>query len=272
MLPPHEPMPADRSITIVIPALNEEEQLEHAVRIAAEAAAHWFEEYEILIFDDGSTDRTGEIADRLARETPQILAFHHQSPQSIGGVLRRGLEKARLRYFMWADGKGATTPQAFERIFAHCGKADLVVPYAANQHERQWIRRVISRLFVGTLNLVFGLNLKQYTHLVLCETATARRFPVRTTSYAYQAEALIKMIKGGCTYVEVGVEDDFSREATHTKAFKPRNVLGVGGFLLRVVPDILLRRDRKREAAHTVGMHRQASPTSHKPSATSHEP
>jgi glycosyltransferase involved in cell wall biosynthesis len=235
-------MPADKSITIVVPALNEEEKLEESVRTAAAAAARWFDAYEILVFDDGSTDRTGEIADRLAREMPAVVALHHTSPQSIGGVLRRGLERARMRYFMWVDAKGATTPEAFERIFAACGKADLVVPYAANQHERQWIRRIISRVFVGTLNLLFGLDLKQYTHLVLCDTATARRYPIRTSSYAYQAEALIRMIKGGCTYVEVGVDDNFSREASHSKAFKPRNVVGVAMFLLRVVWSAATRR------------------------------
>lgn len=230
-------MPADKSITIVVPALNEEEELAASVRTAAAAAQRWFDEHEILVFDDGSTDRTGEIADQLARDLPHVSAFHHHRPQSIGGVLRRGLEKAGMRYFMWVDGKGATTAEAFDRIFAACGEADLVVPYAANQHERQWIRRVISRLFVGSLNLVFGLDLKQYTHLVLCETATARRFPIRTSSYAYQAEALIKMIKGGCTYVQVGVDDNFGREAAHSKAFKPRNVLGVATFFFRIVWD-----------------------------------
>lgn len=229
------PMPAENSITIVVPALNEEEELERSVRTAADAAGRAFDEYEILVFDDGSTDRTGAIADRLAAEMPAVQAFHHDRPRSIGGVLRSGLEKARMRYFMWADGKGATTPEAFDRIFAARGQADLVVPYAANQHERQWVRRLISRAFVGTLNLIFDLDLKQYTHLVLCETATARRFPVRTSSYAYQAEQLIQMIKGGCTYVQVGVDDDFTREAAHTKAFKPRNVFGVAAFFVRAL-------------------------------------
>jgi len=228
-------MPADKSITIVVPALNEEEELANSVRSTAAAVERWFDEYEILVFDDGSTDRTGEIADQLARDMPNVSAFHHDQPRSIGGVLRRGLEKARMRYFMWVDGKGATTPEAFDRIFAACGKADLVVPYAANQHERQWIRQAISRLFVGTLNFVFRLDLHQYTHLVLCETSTARRFPIQTTSYAYQAEALIKMIKGGASYVQVGVDDNFSREAAHSKAFKLRNVLGVAKFFLAII-------------------------------------
>ena len=230
--------PATRSITVVLPALNEEEELEGSVRITVAALQEWFDEFELLLYDDGSTDRTGAIADRLAAEIPGVQAFHHATPQSIGGVLRRGLGRARMQYFMWVDGKGATPRAALDRIFAQCGKADLVVPYAANQHERTWLRRAISWGFRSVLNLVFGLDLRQYTHLVLCETATARRLPIRTNSYAYQAEALIKMIKSGCSYVQVGVDDDFKREAGHSKAFRLQNVFGVAAFFARIVWDV----------------------------------
>jgi len=208
------------------------------VRTTVAALREWFDAFELLIYDDGSTDRTGAIADRLAAEIDGVRTFHHATPQSIGGVLRRGLERARMHYFMWVDGKGATPREALDRIFMHCGEADLVVPYAANQHERTWLRRAISGAFRNVLNLVFGLDLRQYTHLVLCETESARRVPIRTSSYAYQAEALIKMIKSGCSYVQVGVDDDFKREAGHSKAFRLSNVLGVAGFFFRIVWDI----------------------------------
>lgn len=232
----HEP--EGRSITVVLPALNEEAELERSVRTTVAALRDAFDAWELLLYDDGSTDRTGEIADRLAREIDGVQAFHHATPQSIGGVLRRGLERAQMRYFMWVDGKGATPRAALDRIFAHCGEADLVVPYAANQQERTLVRRLISSAFRGVLNALFALDLRQYTHLVLCETAAARRISVRTDSYAFQAEALIKLIKSGCSYVQVAVEDDFSREAGHSKAFRLRNVLGVAAFFFHVLWDV----------------------------------
>jgi hypothetical protein len=61
---------------------------------------------------------------------------------------------------------------------------------------------------------------------------------VRTDSYAYQAEALIKLIKSGHSYVQVGVRDNFSREGVATKAFKPGNVFGVAAFLGRALWDV----------------------------------
>lgn len=237
-------MDRSRSITIVIPALNEEEQLEWSVRNAVAGAQRWFADFEVLLFDDGSTDRTAAIADRLAGEIPQLIVTHHQKPHGIGGVLKAGLQRARMEYFFWCDSKGATPPEALDAIFSRCGEADLIVPYGVNQEERPPSRRLISRAFCGVLNLTFGLDLRQYTHLVLCETAVARRVHVRTDSHAYQAEALIKMIKSGCSYVQVGVRDDFSRQQEHSKAFRLPNVVGVAWFFAQVFWDVHLGRGR----------------------------
>jgi len=231
------------SITIIVPALNEETHLEESVTTVVRAAEKWFDDYEVLVFNDGSTDRTGAIADTLAGRFKQVTAIHHATPQCIGGVIRSGLDRARMRYVIWVDGKGATPPEALDQIFAKKGEADLVVPFAWNQYERPWLRRIISRTFRRVLNTIFRLDLHQYTHLVLCETAVARQVRVRTSSYAYQAEALIKLIKSGCTYVQVGVRDNFALEGHKTKAFRPRNVGGVAAFFAYTLWDVYARQD-----------------------------
>jgi dolichol-phosphate mannosyltransferase len=250
------------SITVIVPALNEETHLEEAVMTIVAAAQRGFEEYEVLVFNDGSTDRTGEIAEALAQRFKHVTAIHHDSPQCIGGVIRRGLERARMRYVIWVDGKGATPAEALDQIFARRGDADLVVPFAWNQYERSWMRRVISRLFRWVLNTTFRLQLHQYTHLVMCETKVARRIRVRTDSYAYQAEALIKLVKSGCSYVQVGVRDNFALEGRRTKAFKPRNVAGVVGFFVRTVWDVYVRPDPEvhQQPAHAGAAAPPASP------------
>ena len=60
------------SITVVVSALNEEQHLEGAVTTALEAVRHWFDEYEILVFNDGSTDGTGAVAERLSERDPVV--------------------------------------------------------------------------------------------------------------------------------------------------------------------------------------------------------
>ena len=202
----------DDSITIAVAALNEQENLEQAVEIIVSAVERCVPSYEIIIFNDGSTDQTGEIAESLAARFPQVSVVHHSQPKCLGGVIRSGLARAQMTYFLWIDGKGATTESALDRIFSLRGQADLVVPFPSNQHERSWMRRFISSAFVMMLNTLFRLKLTYYTHVVLCRTEQARQVTVRTNSYAFQAEMLIKMIKSGCSYVEVDVEDRYDIE------------------------------------------------------------
>jgi glycosyltransferase involved in cell wall biosynthesis len=242
-------MPHPNSVSIIVPALNEEEKLDWSVRTTLDVAKRWFDEIEILIFDDGSTDHTPVIADALAAELPEVRVIHRTHPSGLGGVLKSGLEMACMTYFFWVDGKGATTAEALEQVFAAREQADLVILYAVNQHERPFDRRLISAGFRGLLNLMFGLHLRQHTHPTLCRTAMARRFEVRTTSHAFQAELLIKMIKGGCTYAEVGAHDDFMRQRHHSKAYRLSNIAGVGVFFVQLLYDVHVRRSHRRVAA-----------------------
>src|SRR5258708_28096603 len=62
------------SISIVIPALNEETVVEGVVRDISDQVAAAFTDYEIILIDDGSTDKTGEIIDRLTTELPNARA------------------------------------------------------------------------------------------------------------------------------------------------------------------------------------------------------
>ncbi len=248
------------SITIAVAALNEEHDLKQAVDIVVRSVERHFETYEVLVFNDGSTDRTGEIADALAAQYLHVRAIHHDQPKCLGGVIRSGLEQARMNYFMWVDGKGATTEAALDRIFSLRGQADLVVPYPCNQHLRSWPRRVVSRAFVTLLNLLFQLNLPYYTHVVLCRTQLARRFAIRTNSYAYQAEALIKMIRSGCSYVSVAVEDRYDFDDRRTKAFRWNNVVRVARFLMQTFWNVHLTGDGRRAKR---GVKKSATPAMH---------
>jgi len=234
----------ENTLSVAVPARDEEANLEQAVAVMLPVIESHFADYEVFIYDDGSTDGTGGIADRLAGQHERVSAFHNRPAICLGGVVREGLKRARMEYFIYIDGKGATTAEALDRIFAARNEADLVVPYPANRGERSLGRRVLSRLFVEILNTTFGLDLQYYNHLLLCRTELARRVDVRTASYAFQAERVIKLIKSGCRYVQVGVEDRYDLPGRRTKAFQVRNVAGVAAFYVRVLRDVRAMRGR----------------------------
>jgi glycosyltransferase involved in cell wall biosynthesis len=97
-------MPFD-SISVVLPALNEEENIETATRRVVDVLRSLrFKDWEIIIVDDGSTDRTGEIADQLVAEDPaHIRVFHHNPNRGYAEALKTGFENGRYQLLFYTD-------------------------------------------------------------------------------------------------------------------------------------------------------------------------
>jgi hypothetical protein len=107
------------------------------------------------------------------------------------------------------------------------------VNYISNADFRGRSRHLVSQAFVGLLNLRFGLRLRYYNGTVLHRTEHVRSIRIHTDSFAYQAEALVKLLRAGRTYLEVPTPITM-RAAGRTKAFRLKNLLGVGRALLRL--------------------------------------
>ena len=84
-----------KSISLIVPAFNEEEILEETIEIFRENLSSVCDEYEIIIIDDGSTDRTGEIANQLAERHKSVRVMHHFTNKGAGAALLTGLRVAR---------------------------------------------------------------------------------------------------------------------------------------------------------------------------------
>src|SRR5689334_12082265 len=99
-----KPMTFD-SISAVLPAFNEEENIEiAATRMAEVLGSLGLRDWEVIIIDDGSVDRTGEIADRLATEDPEhIRVIHHKPNKGYAQALKSGFTSARCELFFFTD-------------------------------------------------------------------------------------------------------------------------------------------------------------------------
>ena len=83
-------------LSYFFPAHNEEANLEGLVEEALQTLPTLAETFEIIAVDDGSKDRTGEIADRLAAAHPDVVrVVHHMPNRGYGGALRSGFEASR---------------------------------------------------------------------------------------------------------------------------------------------------------------------------------
>ena len=185
-----------KSISIIIPAFNEEGNLECAVKdvISAILAAN-VENYEILIFNDFSADKTGEVADRLATGNKHIRVIHNPKNMGLGYNYRKGIELAKNEYVVMVPGDNEVEGKSIGNLFSQVGKADLIISYAANSEIRPRIRQIISKAFVKLMNFLFGLKLRYYNGICLIRKDLLQKVEMTTFGFAYMAEIIIYLVK-----------------------------------------------------------------------------
>ena len=214
-----------RSIALVMSAYNEADYLEPAVKsVLAKLKEHDFD-YEVLIFDDASTDNTGRIAERLACENPKIKVFHNSENKNLGYNISKGIQIASKTYCGLVPCNGLIAPESFDYILPSLGGVDLVVAYIANPGVRPLYRRAISKFNTLALNLLFGFGLKYY-HFSFYRTDLIKKLPKSTESYAVMVELLVYALASGATFVEVPFYR-IERSTGKSKALRLKNITGI---------------------------------------------
>jgi dolichol-phosphate mannosyltransferase len=202
-----------------------------------------FGDYELLLFDDGSTDHTGAIMEELAAADPKhIQVIHNATPRNLGGVYKQGIELARMEYLVMVPGDNENPGAAMQAPFDAIGGADIVLPYPVNSAVRGFVRYLVSRVYVGLLNHLFGLHIRYYNGTVIHRTANLKGLSIKTSSFAYQAEILVKLLCVGKSFIEVPIEIEPPKVGRRSRAFRWKNVVEVGRTLAALFVDIRVRR------------------------------
>jgi len=224
-------MAPQASLSILVPAFNEEERLEQTIDTIRQATSMTVADIEILVVDDGSTDRTGVIARRLQSEDPRIRLITNQTNLGLGGSYRRGLFEARKAYFIYIPGDNSWPALSLARIIGNLGRADVITSYATNPEVRLGYRRIVSTLYTQLVNLLFGFELKYYNGLTIYPVSFLRRHPPTTSGFGFQAQVLVYALAARLSVVEVGVpiEEDAGRRS---RAITMRNIVSVGRTLV----------------------------------------
>lgn len=226
------------STSFIVPALNEEGVVEMVVRDIWSIVDRLVETYEIILIDDGSTDRTGLIMDRLAAELPRLRVIHNETNTGLGASYQRGVREAKLDYVMMLCGDGGLPAASLPSIIANIGAADIVVPFMTNLKEiKTPMRYLISRSYTHLLNWLSGQRLHYYNGLPVHRRAFLDQIAMTSSGFGFQGEILVKLLKSGCTYIQVGV---LGAETTNkTSVFRVRNLLSVTRTLLKLVLELM---------------------------------
>jgi len=220
------------AVSFVVPAFNEQANVADTVR-EVEIAARGLDDFEIILVNDGSSDNTAEIIDTLARSNGRVRAVHNKQNLGLGGAYKAGVAKATMPYVIMVPGDNNHPADGIVPILDRIGQADVVIPYVANPQVRQWHRRLISEAFRSLLNILFGLKVPYYNGLVVHRLTLLKTITIETDGFAYQAEALVKLLRGGASSVAVPVQISHRGDRT-TRAFRWKNVKTVLAAIWRL--------------------------------------
>ena len=110
-------------ISIIIPVYNGEQHLERCVR---SVLAQSYRELDVILVNDGSTDGTGALCDRLAAEDSRIRVIH-QTPGGVSAARNAGLDAATGRYIGFVDADDTISPDTYQVAFQAAGNCDIVM-------------------------------------------------------------------------------------------------------------------------------------------------
>jgi glycosyltransferase involved in cell wall biosynthesis len=211
-------------LSYFFPAHNEEANLEGLVEEALATLPSIADMFEIIAVNDGSRDRTAEIANRLAAAHPGVVrAIHHEVNRGYGGALRSGFEASRYELLCYTDGDRQFKVADIARLTARMAEPDhpdVVAGYRIKRAD-PFIRIVYARTYKLANRVFFGLRVRD----VDCACKLFRRealdgVRVESGGAFFSAELLIRVLTLGRSIVEVGVPH-YPRTAGSPTGAKP---------------------------------------------------
>jgi glycosyltransferase involved in cell wall biosynthesis len=196
---------ASVGLSLVVPAFNEEALLEATVRSLRQACDGLQVGGEVIIVDDGSRDRTGAIADRLAGALSGVTALHQEN-RGLGGAFRAGAARAEGTYLMlWpADMPASAAYLApFARQF---GAADVIVGCRRRRVGYNLLMRANAWIYPRLVAALFNLDLPDVNWISAYRRDRFARIGLTQQGIPLLVEALVRLRDAGATFVQVEVE------------------------------------------------------------------
>lgn len=154
------------SLTIAIPAYNEESSIESVILDSLKHGLQVSESLQILLVNDGSTDKTPEIMKKMQKKIPQITIYSHSTNKGFSGAIKSCYEHASNDWIFLAPADGQVNMNVLSTFINNSINADVVVGYRTSNPE-PFSRKLNSFIFHSLYRLLFGVPLKEISTAIL---------------------------------------------------------------------------------------------------------
>jgi glycosyltransferase involved in cell wall biosynthesis len=226
------------TISAVLPAFNEEENIETATsRMVETLRSLDLRDWEVIIVDDGSVDRTPQIADRLASEDPaRVRVFHHSPNLGYAQALKTGFTNARHELIFYTDSDNQFDVREIKNLLPLIENADIVNGFRIYRFD-PLTRLVLSWGFNLLVRIMFRINVRDIDcAFKLFRREVFDRVTIESKKFFVDAEVLAKAKYFGFRMVEIGVRH-YPRPAGRSTV-RPSHIYSTLRELARIWIDI----------------------------------
>ncbi|MEP0841591.1 MAG: glycosyltransferase family 2 protein [Phycisphaerae bacterium] len=236
------------SLSVVLPCYNEEGNVERTTLAALEAVRALTDDFEIIIVNDGSRDRTGEIAERLAAGHPNVRVVHNRPNQGYGAALRAGFAAASREWVFYTDGDGQFDCREIDKLLERLDRYDIVSAYRIDRRDGP-LRRFNGWVWSWLCNLLLGLRLKDIDcAFKIYPRRLFDEIELRSRGALIDAEVLGKAARRGYRIGQVGVHH-YPRLAGRQTGANPKVVARAFAELVKLRREIRADTPRKQAGA-----------------------
>jgi glycosyltransferase involved in cell wall biosynthesis len=238
---PSQPTERLPGLSVFLPCHNEEGNLARVVDNFRAQLDRFVSAYEIIIVDDGSRDRTGEIADRLAASDPRVKVVHHPVNRGYGGAVISGLRAATLPWVLLCDGDGQFDAAEIGRLLPMTADFDIVVGRRIKRADRL-MRRINGQAWTALVRLLFGIKVSD----VDCGFKLFRRefttdLELNARGAMISTELMVKVAQRGARVCEVEV-GHLPRLAGEQSGANPKVIMRAFAELFRLYGELRTKR------------------------------
>lgn len=219
------------SLTLVLPAFNEEANIDAVVQDLLATLPAFVDAYEIIVVDDGSRDRTGEIVAGLAAGDDRIRLVSHERNRGYGAALISGFEASTGDFVMFMDADRQFNIRDLRLLVPFAGEYDIVAGFRMERSDPLH-RRVLAEMFNVSVRMLFGVHLRDIDcAFKLFRGDLLRGLPLTAPGALINTEIQAKARRQGASLQQVGVHH-YPRIAGEATGGSPRVILRAVGETL----------------------------------------
>lgn len=253
-------MDARPSVSLVIPMFNESENIHHALTCAVIALDRHAGDWEVLVVDDASTDRSAEIVREWAESEPRIHLLQHEVNRKLGATLRTGFAAAEKDLVLYMDADLPFDPDALGRAISalRVTRADVVAGYRLDRTMEGFRRTVYSYFYNLLIGLLFGWPHRDINFsFKLLRREVLEAVELRSEGSLIDAELIVKAKGLGFVIQQLGL-DYFPRTRGRSTLSSPTVILKIFRELVTLYPE--MRHPNRKKKQTPISTERPAHP------------